>query len=174
MTEWKIHENCEQHFPEFLNLNRIWIEKYFEFEECDRRLEKEIYERAEKGDQFFTLTIDDDKNLNNNSAASGRVVGCCAFFNTQASDGLQIELARMAVDPDFQGQGIGKRILDYAISRAVEIRPKKFFLMTNTALETAVRMYRRRGFVDCQIGPSPDYGRCNLVMEWPFEESEDC
>jgi len=176
----KMHENNTLHFPKFLELNRRWIEQFFQMEPCDWALEQEIEERAKGGELFFTVTaqqidatlsgISDDRDLNEGSReitsdASGEVVGACALFASKGNGKSEFELARMAVDPNFHGQGIGKMLIQHVLSRAAEMKAKRVYLMTNTMLEVAVSLYQMYGFQECLVGPQPNYGRCNLVME---------
>lgn len=166
--ELKLHENNSDHFPKFLELNRQWIEQYFQMEPCDWDLEREIENRAKNGDYFFTVSAHDISITGPTSgeeSSEEKVVGACALFLSKNHSVIQFEVARMAVDPQFHGKGIAKFLLSHLLKRAEDFNAKRLFLMTNTVLEAAVSLYRKWGFTDCMVGPHPDYGRCNLVME---------
>src|SRR6476620_10782158 len=89
----------------FEQLNRGWIERYFEMEPLDYLLlqnpETEII--AKGGTVLFAVTADD------------RVVGTVAL--KKAGDGV-FELAKMAVDEKTRGLGAGKALGVAALDRA--------------------------------------------------------
>ena len=61
----------------------------------------------------------------------GEVVGTCALI--KANDRLY-ELAKMAVDPTVQGQGIGYRLGQAILDRAWMLGAEKVFLVSNTII----------------------------------------
>ncbi len=63
----------------------------------------------------------------------------------------QGELANLAVHPDFQGLGIGSRLLDRVIADARAANIESLFLEVRTSNERARRLYLRRGFVQISI-----------------------
>ena len=146
----KIHWNEKTHLDDFAELNKAWIEKYFEIEDVDR----ELFEDPEKiiRDGGFVLTVTNDNN----------VVGTCALFKDTQE---KYELARMAVTESQQGKGIGKMLivetLDFAKMRGI----KKLFLVSNTRLEAAISLYKRFGFETTFEGQHPYYKRGDIVME---------
>ena len=74
------------------------------------------------------------------------------------------ELAKMAVDPEAQGKGIGRKLgaalLDYAKSHGV----KRIFLEGNTRLEASIALYRKLGFREIPLEGNA-YERCDILME---------
>ena len=149
----KIFEDERSHFDAFIRLNERWIEDCFELEEADEALRDNPELITEAGGHVFT-------------AFDGEtVVGGCALFKSGVDE---FELARMAVDPGSQRRGIGKRLADCALERARAEGAVRVFLLTNTALKPAVRLYERLGFHVVSEGSHPDYVRVNLVMERRF------
>lgn len=136
---------------DFVRLNKNWIEHFFHLEENDLKIlsnpEKYILETG--GEIFFALL-------------DGQAVGCCALIH-HAEEGTW-ELAKMAVDPTAQHQGIGLRLglslLGYARIKGV----KRLFLEANTKLEASVRLYRKLGF-EPVCNHHAVYERCDLYME---------
>lgn len=146
----EFHENCRAHLPDFVRLNERWIAEFFEIEEVDRELARDPEAVIRRGDLILTVTLGD------------AVVGCCALFRHADAS---FELARMAVDPPFQGRGIGAALVEKAIERARGLGGVRITLLTNTVLAPAIALYRRHGFETVREGPHPDYTRCNLVLE---------
>lgn len=146
----KIHWNEKEHLNDFVELNKAWIEKYFELEDVDNKL----FENPAKviDDGGFILTITEDDN----------VVGTCALFKDTQE---KYELARMAVTESQQGRGIGKMLmveaLDFARIRGME----KLYLVSNTKLKVAIALYKKFGFETAFEGRHPNYKRANIVME---------
>lgn len=135
----------------FISLNREWIERYFRLEECDYKLlgnpEGEI---LDKGGEIFFALLD------------GKVVGCCALVHHPQTG--EYELAKMAVSPDIQGQGIGHKLGTALISYARSKGISQLFLEANTKLEASIKLYHKLGFAKVE-DYHPAYSRCNLYME---------
>tara|TARA_R110002096_G_scaffold100173_7_gene222003 strand:- start:11791 stop:12246 length:456 start_codon:yes stop_codon:yes gene_type:complete len=145
----KIHENQPDHLEAFLALNERWIAEFFAIEESDRALAADPARIWREGGWIFTATVDE------------RVVGSCALFNKTRG---VYELARMAVDPDFQGQGIGRKLALHALEKLREVGASRVELLSNTRLEAAIALYRSLGFEPVAEGEHPVYARCNVVM----------
>jgi ribosomal protein S18 acetylase RimI-like enzyme len=88
------------------------------------------------------------------------VVGTCALIPTEPGE---FELAKMAVAPEARGRGIGELLGRAAIERAAMLGAQRVELLSNTALEPAIRLYRKLGFVEVPLGSS-DYHRANIRM----------
>jgi GNAT superfamily N-acetyltransferase len=91
-------------------------------------------------------------------------VGCVAL---ERMDGDVYELSKMAVTPHLRGQGVGRRLLEYAIEQARALGAKSLFLGSNTKLENAVHLYESVGFEHLPPERIPDvrYARPNVFME---------
>ena len=55
-------------------------------------------------------------------------------------------LSNVAVDPAFRGQGLGRRLIDFAEARAREAGFPLIRLYTNAAMQTNVTLYERLGY----------------------------
>ncbi|TAJ89241.1 GNAT family N-acetyltransferase [Reyranella sp.] len=75
--------------------------------------------------------------------ADGRIVG--VIETMQRDDHIWIE--NVAVAPETQGRGIGRRLLDHAESIARAVGCFEARLLTNAAFEANVALYRRLGYV---------------------------
>ena len=98
-------------------------------------------------------------------ACMGReAVGCVAL----APMGKDVyELSKMAVTPNLRGQGVGRRLLEYAIEQAKALGAKSLFLGSNAKLEGAVHLYESVGFRHAppERRPNLGYSRANVFME---------
>lgn len=147
-----IRRNHAPSLPRFAALNAAWIEELHFLEESDKKMvaHPEIY--TENGGSVFTAHID------------GEVAGACAL--KQDADG-EWELTKMAVDPKFQGRGIGQILMDVVESYAkTELGLSRIYLLSNTGNAAAIRLYKRNGWDILFINePHPTYARCNIGME---------
>ena len=137
----------------FRTLNEEWITHYFVLENKDR----EILEDPEntilrKGGHIFMVY------------AEGDAVGCIALI--PLGQGVY-ELSKMAISPRLRGLGIGRRLLEHAITQAKMIGAKSLFLGSSTKLQNAVHLYESVGFRHVRpenIPPMP-YTRADVFME---------
>ena len=146
-----IRRNDPAALPRFAALNAAWIEDMHHLEESDKLMvaHPEIY--TQNGNQVFTVHIENE------------VAGACAL---KKHEGGRYELTKMAVDPKFQGRGIGQHLMsaveDYAKN---ELGLTYLFLLSNTRNEAALRLYARNGWRVNHEGPHPVYQRANIGME---------
>jgi N-acetylglutamate synthase-like GNAT family acetyltransferase/DNA-binding MarR family transcriptional regulator len=138
----------------FRQLNFAWIEKYFnaQLNELDRQaLESpESYYLARGGYIWFAI-IDEE------------VVGCIAL--AQHSDGLY-EISKMAVDEQYQGYGIGRKMLLAALDKSRQINAKNVYLETSSLLLKALTLYEHMGFkVVAHPNGVSNYQRSDIYME---------
>jgi putative acetyltransferase len=137
----------------FRTLNEEWISRYFVLEPKDRETlgdpENTI---LRKGGRIFMVW------------AGGAAVGCVALI--PMGDGVY-ELSKMAVSPAMRGQGIGRRLLEYAIGQAKTMGASSLFLGSNSVLKNAVHLYESVGFthVPPEKLPEMHYARADVFME---------
>lgn len=77
-------------------------------------------------------------------------------------DGATCHIGRLAVAPDRQGRGIGSGLLA-EVERRYADRVDRFELFTGDRSEAALRLYRRRGYVEFDRRPLRTY---HLVYLW--------
>jgi GNAT superfamily N-acetyltransferase len=137
----------------FRSLNEWWIEKYFGIETHDTEIlgDPEGYVLAKGGHIFFAI-------------GEGAHVGCCALV--PVSPGVY-EVAKMAVAPDWQGAGVGRKLLTYTVEQGRELGADALYLETNSKLSNAIHLYEALGFRHLPPKPSP-YVRANVFMELRF------
>lgn len=69
-------------------------------------------------------------------------LGCLVMF----PEGAAIEIDMIAVAPQAQGQGIGRRLLDFAADHARSTCRSKLALYTNAKMARNVVIYQKYGF----------------------------
>lgn len=141
----------KEHSEKFYQLNRAWLEKYFYVEDIDHLVLSEPFERIIEPGGFILMARIKDK-----------VVGTAALI--AAKDG-QLELSKMAVDPDYQGLGIGEKLVNAAIQQYQATDFKGLFLESNRRLTPAISLYDKVGFKEQKspYGKSP-YSRADIYM----------
>lgn len=135
----------------FAELNREWIERHFRMEPRDREaLQDPRGTIVEPGGQVFF------------AVAGGEVMGTVAMKRAAAD---VFELSKMAVRPEARGRGYGDLLVGAAVAWARERGARRVFLLSNTLLAPAIRLYEKHGFVTEHRGPHPGYERANIRME---------
>jgi putative acetyltransferase len=140
----------------FRTLNEEWITRYFILEKTDRETLGDPENKIlKKGGSIFMAHFE------------GHAVGCVALI--PVGDGLY-EVSKMAVSPQLRGLGIGRKLLQHAVTQARIIGARSLFLASNARLENAVHLYESIGFrhVPPESLPANAYSRANVFMEMPF------
>ena len=141
----------EEYKLDFKALNLQWIKKYFRVEEEDRKiLENPKSYVIDRGGQIF-FAIND-----------GKAIGTAAMVLVEESI---FELSKMAVDPNYQGLGIGRRIVDECIKFAKYHKAQEIFIITNDKLLPALELYRSSGFELDENYDDNRYERGNTKMK---------
>ena len=94
----------------------------------------------------------------------GQAVGCCALLPMASGE---FEVAKMAVAESYRGNGIGRRILEKAVTEARASGARRLYLETNRKMQPAIRLYESLGFRHLppeRIVPSA-YARADVYME---------
>ncbi|AZO30131.1 MULTISPECIES: GNAT family N-acetyltransferase [unclassified Mesorhizobium] len=98
------------------------------------------------GREPLPMRADYDKALGEHqfelAVENGRIVG---LIETMAHDD-HIWIENVAVAPEAQGRGIGRKLLDSAERKAVEAGRTELRLLTNGAFEANVLLYRKHGY----------------------------
>ncbi len=147
----KIVPFASEHRDAFRELNRQWIERYWQLEPHD----KELLDDPEKhiignGGHIFVALFGDT------------AVGVCALCATDSP--ATYELAKLAVDNSVLRKGIGRLLCEAAIRKARELGSERLFLESNTRLKPAIALYRKLGFRELSEY-HPAYARGDIQME---------
>lgn len=167
---------------DFAALNYQWITEFFVIEPEDRAAldHPEAYAIDNGGEIFFLL---------DRSSGGETVIGTAALVPkkapkkvpkkalkktwkeapqqavAQTAEAIEVyELAKMAVSPNRQGEGLGQLLLQHCIEFARQRRGKQIILTTNDILKPALAVYHKLGFRDLPVNPDERYERGNLAM----------
>lgn len=131
-------------------LNFEWLEKHFQIEEVDLILLSNPQEEIiDKGGFIFYAKLND------------QIVGTASLL--KKNDAV-FELGKMAVTAQSRGYGIGNLLLEHSLDFAKQKGIQKIILYSNTALEAAINLYRKYGFVEIEL-ENGIYNRANIKME---------
>lgn len=134
----------------FEQLNRAWVEKYFEMEPMDEVLLSNPEDNIIKnGGQIYFVEH------------QNQIIGTVALLFV--SNGVY-ELAKMTVDEAFQGIGAGKFLCKTAIGEAKKLNADKLILFTNLRLKAAIKIYHKFGFKEVPLN-GQEYSRADTKME---------
>lgn len=158
----------------FAALNYQWITQFFAIEAEDRAAldHPEAYAIDNGGEIFFIL---DQTN------GGEEVIGTAAMVPKevpkkapQAAGAIKVyELAKMAVLPSRQGEGLGQMLLKHCIDFAHQRHGKQIILTTNDMLKPALTVYHKLGFKDLPVNPDSRYERGNLAMVLDLRDEDD-
>ena len=139
--------------PAFRALNEAWIVQYFAMEAKDYEvLDDPENNILNKGGHIFM------------GVEGGAAVACCALIPKEPAC---YELGKMAVAESRRGQGIGWKLVEYAIEQARALGAKRLYLESNAKLPNAVHIYEKAGFRHLppeRVVPS-EYARSGVFME---------
>lgn len=77
------------------------------------------------------------------------------FLRPSGPDAMEIK--RLYVPPQGRGQGVGRKLVTYAIALATERGASALRLDSTRNLEPAIKLYRKLGFVECDPYPESDH-----------------
>ena len=139
-----------EHAQRFGELNREWLERYglMEPSEEEQLADPESYFLGHGGQIFVAVQ-------------HGQVIGTCALV--RQPDG-EVELAKLTVSPDFQGQGIARRLVERCIAYAREQAVRRITLMSNSQLQAAIRLYESMGFQHAPVPAVRKYQIADVSM----------
>lgn len=150
----QIVEFQPQYAAAFTELNRDWIERLFRIEPADLKVLDHPLEAVINPGGGILFALDGET-----------PVGTVALLPDAPAT---FELAKMAVAPSHQGQGLGEALGRAAIAWAIGHGARTLFLVTNSSLTGAIRLYQRLGFVHRPMPAHSEYARADVYMEYPI------
>lgn len=137
MNDLKICSYNAKYKQAFYELNKVWIEEFWVLEKTDLKdllhPKKTIIDKG--GEIFFAVKQD-------------IVIGTAAMIPFTKN---KIELAKMTVHKNFRGKGVSKILMNSCISYAKNNNKREVFLISNSKLETAKKLYINFGFVEVPL-----------------------
>lgn len=147
------------HQPVFRSLNEQWITQHWQLEEHDIECIDHPQESIiDKGGYIFVALYRNEP------------VGVCALCKMDEPE-YEYELAKLAVNPDMRGKGIGYQLCKAVVDKARSLGAKNIFLESNTLLKPAIRTYKKLGFREL-AEYHPAYARGDIQMELIFDNTE--
>jgi putative acetyltransferase len=136
----------------FRRLNEDWISRHFVIEPEDTAILADPHcHILAPGGQICIAEQD------------GAVIGCCALVVMGA---CEYELAKMTVSEAARGNGVGRRLLQFAIEEARLMGARRLRLESNKRAAAAVHLYEELGFRHL---PEPlhasKFARADVFME---------
>jgi len=142
-----------------IELHAVYYHRNWAFD-----LSFEVQEARELAD--FLGRFRDDRDGLWVANVDGSFAGAIAIDGIQ-TDGEGARLRWFIVDPNFQGYGIGARLIDQAVAFCRKAGHQRVFLWTFRGLEAARRLYERAGFKLTQQHEVDQWG--GVILEQKYE-----
>ena len=97
-----------------------------------------------------------------------RLIGTIGLLPVDAET---VELRKMYLDAGYRGRGLGRRLLEHALSEARRLGRRRVVLETASVLREAIALYERYGFQRCSAEHLA--ARCDTAMELWLTSKED-
>lgn len=148
----RIVDYAPEYLRVFKRLNIMWINSHWSLEPHDLEVlgdpESNI---LSKGGYIFVALVDD------------MPMGVVALCRMEGGE-YDYELAKLAVDPEARGIGLGEKLCRSALEKASQLGAVKIFLESNTLLKPAIGLYHKLGFTELKEY-HPAYDRGDIQME---------
>lgn len=150
-TNIQIVEYTHEHRARFKEINVQWITTSYVMEEEDiKTVEDPEGYILKGGGGIFVATY------------KGYPVGTCAYLNL--GEGVY-EMIKMAVDEEYRGWKIGKKIGEVSVQAIKEMGARKIILFSNRKNSAAaIQLYHKLGFTEVPLGTS-EFIRADIRME---------
>ena len=70
----------------------------------------------------------------------------------------------MAILPEYRGQKIGQKLIEYCINFAKQKKWKSITLYSHKKLVPAIKLYKKVGFLEVPLEKDVHYERANIKM----------
>ena len=149
MKDFQIVPFNNKYSNAFLELNKTWIEEYWSLEKADL-IDLQNPQKAilEKGGEIFFLIYNQ------------KAIGTAAIIPFNYN---KVELAKMTIQKNFRGKGLSKILLEHCINYAKKNQINEIFLISNSQLIVAKRLYKKFGFKETSLDFNK-YKRGNYKM----------
>ena len=149
MKDFQIVTFDSKYSNSFFELNKSWIEEYWSLEDSDiADLLNPVNSIIAKGGEIFFIVN------------SKKAIGTAAMIPYSKN---KMELAKMTIEYKYRGLGLSKLLLSRCISYAKNKRASEVFLISNSRLKAARKLYDNFGFTETPLDSSK-YQRGNYKM----------
>ncbi len=149
MKDFQIVTFNSKYSNSFFELNKSWIEEYWSLEDSDiADLLNPVNSIIAKGGEIFFIVT------------NKKAIGTAAMIPYSKN---KMELAKMTIEYKFRGLGLSKLLLSRCISYAKNKRASEVFLISNSKLKAARKLYDNFGFTETPLDSSK-YQRGNYKM----------
>ena len=149
MKDFQIVTFDSKYSNSFFELNKSWIEEHWSLEDSDiADLLNPVNSIIAKGGEIFFIVI------------NKKAIGTAAMIPYSKN---KMELAKMTIDYKFRGLGLSKLLLSLCISYAKNKKASEVFLISNSKLKAARKLYDTFGFTETPLDSSK-YQRGNYKM----------
>ena len=139
---------------DFARLNIEWLERWFIVEPADREVLGDPETHILAGGGRILFAVDD----------CDHALGTVALMRHA---GGEVELTKMAVEPELRGAGIGRKLMAGALEAFTQMGDRELFLETNTRLAPAIKLYESVGFEQQPtLRQDSHVQRANVYMIW--------
>lgn len=136
----------------FYDLNIEWLKAYFYVEPYDEEvLSKPEKYIIKKGGHIFFARFNTE------------ILGTVALMPMKSK--AHYELTKMAVSPEFRGQRIGQKLMQYCIDFSKENSFESLVIYSSRKLENAIYIYKKYGFIEVPVEPECHYERCDIKLQ---------
>ena len=147
----------DEHQAAFARLNREWLEGNGLLEPADYpHLDDPRASFIDTGGEILIVLLGDE------------VVGTAALKPSDEEHGGDWELCKLAVDRQARRQGLGERLVRAVIEAARRRGADRLTLSSSYKLESALRLYRRMGFVPIAEGAAAaamsGFSTCDIML----------
>ena len=136
----------------FVELNEAWLEKLYTVEGHDRWQMDHVGDIVHEGGMAYFAVEDDE------------VLATCMTFPLK--EGVW-EICKLAARNQGTSKGAGTAVFEACMSYAVEYGAERLVLISCRALEAAIHIYRKHGFVEVPLDEDL-WGKtkADIQMEW--------
>jgi ribosomal protein S18 acetylase RimI-like enzyme len=140
-----------EHAAAFYALNRAWLDEHELFEPLDEA--QLVNPQGEILDAGGAILV---------ALQGGAVVGTGAVVPHGPGE---MELAKVTVAPGARRVGLGRRLVEACVEAARARGARRLVLVSNSRLDTALRLYESMGFVHKPLPPAVQYESADVYME---------
>lgn len=131
-NDWTVRAYCDEDREAFASLHRRWLVDHGIWEERDELdLADPVASYIDRGGAVFVAVR--DRTL-------------VASVAVTPFDERSVELSKLAVEPEWQGRGLGRTLLNRVLEWARTHGAARVVLISNSRLARALRIYEAAGF----------------------------